>query len=200
MKSRYFLALMSLLAFGCAAEVPNSQSAESPTSPTVTTAQSEAQSTTEQDAIKSGTFIAGEHATEGTVRIATQNGKPVLELDQAFKTFDMGPDLVVILHRSDDVLGSTKPPSYPLQKGDYVILAPLQNFSGAQTYSIPENINLEDYKSAVIWCRQFNATFGTARLQPEPSAARPLGVSGSGELAEHRTSKRLGNTGSTSAQ
>lgn len=164
MKLRYFLALgLSLLTFGCAAEVPNSQSAD-PASPTATEAQPETQSTNEQDAIKSGTFIAGEHATEGTVRIVTQNGKPFLELDQAFKTFDMGPDLVVILHRSDDVLGSTKPPSYPLQAGDYVILAPLQKFSGAQTYSIPENINLEDYKSAVIWCRQFNATFGTARL------------------------------------
>lgn len=168
---RYFLALgLSLLAFGCVVEVPNSQSAD-PASPTTTEVQPETQSTNEQDAIKSGTFVAGEHATEGTVRIVTQNGKPILELDQAFKTFDMGPDLVVILHRSDDVLGSTKPPSYPLQAGDYAILAPLQKFSGAQSYPIPENINLEDYKSAVIWCRQFNATFGTARLSDASSTS-----------------------------
>lgn len=168
---RYFLALgLSLLALGCVAEVPNSQSADL-ASLTKTEVQPETQSSDEQDAIKSGTFVAGEHATEGTVHIVTQNGKPILELDQAFKTFDMGPDLVVILHRSDDVLGSTKPPSYPLQAGDYAILAPLQKFSGAQSYPIPENINLEDYKSAVIWCRQFNATFGTARLSDASSAS-----------------------------
>jgi hypothetical protein len=72
--------------------------------------------------------------------------------------------LVVILHRSDNVIGSTKPPSYSLKKGDYVVLGRLQKFSGAQSYAIPKNINLADYKSAVIWCRKFNATFGAAKL------------------------------------
>ncbi|HYX14670.1 MAG TPA: DM13 domain-containing protein, partial [Nostoc sp.] len=41
---------------------------------------------------------------------------------------------------------------------------PLKKYSGAQTYSIPQSINLADYKSAAIWCRKFNATFGAANL------------------------------------
>ena len=109
-----------------------------------------------------GTFVAGEVPTEGTAQIITKNGDRYLELDSSFKTSNQGPDLFVILHRSDDVLGSTEPPAYPLQEQDYVILGALQEFSGAQRYSIPENVNLDDYKSAVIWCRQFNATFGVA--------------------------------------
>lgn len=76
----------------------------------------------------------------------------------------MGPDLHVILHRSNDVLGSTKPPSYPLKEQVYVILGRLQKFSGAQRYPIADKINLTNYKSAAIWCRKFNATFGAAKL------------------------------------
>jgi hypothetical protein len=119
---------------------------------------------TKPEALKYGTFASGEHPTQGTVRIISQNGKSFLELDQGFKTSNLGPDLVVALHRSSDVLGSTKPPSYPLKSGDYIVLAPLRKFSGAQRYAIPANVNLANYKSAVIWCRKFNATFGAAKL------------------------------------
>ena len=30
----------------------------------------------------------------------------------------------------------------------------------------PDDLNLADFKSAAIWCRQFNATFGAAALKP----------------------------------
>lgn len=114
--------------------------------------------------VMSGTFVSGEHPTEGTARILSENGKYFLELDKGFKTFSMGPDLHVILHRSDNVIGSTKPPAYPIKEGEYVIISRLQKFNGAQRYAIPENINLADYQSAAIWCRKFNATFGAAKL------------------------------------
>ncbi|MCP2727812.1 DM13 domain-containing protein [Limnofasciculus baicalensis] len=114
--------------------------------------------------VKSGTFVAGEQPTEGAVKIVTKNGKSYLELDRAFKTSEQGPDLVIILHRSDDILGSTKPPAYSLKEGDYAIVAPLAKFTGAQSYPIPDNIKVDDYKSAAIWCRKFNATFGVAKL------------------------------------
>nr|WP_322721850.1 DM13 domain-containing protein [Nostoc sp. ChiQUE02]MDZ8234968.1 DM13 domain-containing protein [Nostoc sp. ChiQUE02] len=115
-------------------------------------------------AMKSGNFVSGEHTTQGTVSITTKDGKLFLELEQSFKTSESGPDLVVSLHRSDNVIGSTKPPSCPLKTGEYIILAHLNKYNGAQIYSIPNNINLADYKSAAIWCRQFNATFGAAKL------------------------------------
>jgi hypothetical protein len=49
--------------------------------------------------------------------------------------------------------------------------APLNNFAieevpvmGLRRYSIPENVNLIDYKFAVIWCCKTNVTFGAAKL------------------------------------
>ncbi len=121
---------------------------------------------TTETAERSGTFVSGEHPTQGTVRLVTRNGQSVVELGEDFATSELGPDLVVILHRSDDVIGSTQPPAYPINEGDYVVLAPLQSFNGAQSYAIPNTVNLADYQSAGIWCRQFNAMFGAAALNP----------------------------------
>lgn len=115
--------------------------------------------------LRSGSFASGEHPTQGGAKIINQGGKRILELDQTFSTFSMGPDLVVILHRAENVLGSTQPPAYALKSGDYLILAPLKQFSGSQTYTIPDNVDLAAYPSVAIWCRKFNATFGAARLQ-----------------------------------
>lgn len=170
MKLNYLVILgVMSLTFGCAREVAVNQPATNATVPTpspVNTVNSSTNSSNSsaKEALKSGSLVAGEHPTTGTVRIIAENGKNYLEFDRAFKTSDMGPDLYVILHRSSDVLGSTKPPAYPLKEQDYVILGRLQKFSGAQRYPIADNINLEDYKSAAVWCRQFNATFGVAKL------------------------------------
>jgi hypothetical protein len=113
--------------------------------------------------IKSGTFVSGEATTGGTVRLVTQNGKSSLQLESNFNS-SRGPDLVVILHKSANILGSTQPPNYPLPDSNYIILAPLKRSKGSQSYSIPSNINLAAYKSVAIWCRRYNATFGAAVL------------------------------------
>lgn len=156
-----------ILAVGCANEVAVNQPTSEAVSPSPSAeiaAPIDSTAPPPETAARSGTFVDGEAPTEGMAQIITENGERYLELDQTFKTSDRGPDLFVILHRSDDVLGSTQPPAYPLQEQDYAILGPLQKIAGAQRYSIPENVNLEDYKSAVIWCHQFNATFGVAKF------------------------------------
>ncbi|MBW4670169.1 MAG: DM13 domain-containing protein [Cyanomargarita calcarea GSE-NOS-MK-12-04C] len=161
-KSFLILSLVSIVMVSCAKEVNSTETpvtARTQTNPVVQLTKSE-QST----ATKMGPFVSGEHPIQGTASITTKSGQSFLQLDKSFKTSNLGPDLVVILHRSDNVIGSTKPPSYPLKKGDYVMLGRLKKFSGAQSYAIPKNINLADYKSAVIWCRKFNATFGAANL------------------------------------
>jgi Electron transfer DM13 len=114
--------------------------------------------------IKSGQFVRGEQQTRGGVSIITKNGRSFLQLDSAFKTSSQGPDLVVVLHRSRNILGTTRSPNYPLKGGNYIVLAPLRKYRGAQRYAIPANINLANYRSAAIWCRKFNATFGVASL------------------------------------
>ncbi|BAY39582.1 hypothetical protein NIES2111_39580 [Nostoc sp. NIES-2111] len=166
------LCLASMLTVSCAGELSNqkfttnSATANAATSITSTEENTSTQSSKSSNKtnVKSGSFVSGEHTTQGKVRITSKDGKSFIELDRSFKTSTSGPDLVVVLHRSDNVIGSTKPPAYPLRRRDYIVISPLQKYSGAQNYLIPNNINLAEYKSVVIWCRRFNATFGAASL------------------------------------
>ena len=98
----------------------------------------------------------GRYKTTGGVKIITENGQRYLEFDRAFAT-DNGPDLKVVLHRNSSVGAS-------LRERDYVAIAPLASFNGTQRYLIPNNIDLSQYASVAIWCRQFNVTFGYAEL------------------------------------
>jgi hypothetical protein len=178
MKSRRFILITGLSftavsVLGCAKEAVTQQPVSSPVSespqPATPVAQSPAPQTAQSpqgSVLRSGKFVNGEHPTQGTARIVMRNNQRLLELDDAFTTSTSGPDLVVILHRLADVIGSTQPPAFPIKEGDYVLLAPLKSYSGTQSYPIPANLKLEDFKSAAIWCRRFNATFGAATLKP----------------------------------
>ena len=79
------------------------------------------------------------------------------EFSKGFTTA-RGPKVRVVLHRN-----STVPVN--LNERNYVTLANLQRFDGAQRYEIPDNFDLDDFKSVAIWCEEFNVTFGFARLQ-----------------------------------
>ena len=63
-----------------------------------------------------------------------------------------GPDLFVYL---------TKPGQ---ETTEGVSLGALKGNIGNQNYLIPEDVNLEEYNTVVIWCRAFSATFGTGEL------------------------------------
>ncbi|MBD2773616.1 DM13 domain-containing protein [Iningainema tapete] len=151
MKFKYLavLSIATLLTVGCATEVVSQQPVQE-TQP--------ATSVTKTIAMRSsqaGSFRGAEHPTQGKARIITENGKRYLEFDQSFKS-NNGPDLFVILHRSD------APPTYGVKKQDYISIARLQKTSGTQRYALPNNVNLANFKSVAIWCRRFNATFGYA--------------------------------------
>ncbi len=149
------LGIIALLSVGCAKEVSSNQvDTQSQPVTSVTTPVAQASQTGSQ----AGTFKAAEHPTQGMVQVVTDNGKRFLEFDQAFKT-DNGPDLFVILHRSD------APPVSGIKEQDYVRIARLQKVSGTQRYALPDNVNLADFGSVAIWCRAFNATFGYAPLR-----------------------------------
>lgn len=160
------ITLTALFAYSCTAK--NSSVASSPPA-SLSVAESPVQSgqdssaTIAQANTVAGTFQSGEHPTTGQARIVTEGNQKFIELGADFQTDPAGPDLVVALHRSSNVLGGTQPPAYSLREGDYVVIAPLQATSGSQRYDITD-LNLADYASVVIWCRQFNATFGAAEL------------------------------------
>ncbi len=107
--------------------------------------------------LASGNFVKQEKATTGKARIVNINGKRYLEFDKAFRSGE-GPDVKIILHRNSSI-------PLNIKEENYLTLAPIKSFKGAQRYAIPENINLANYKSVGIWCEEFNATFGYASLQ-----------------------------------
>ncbi|BAZ65781.1 MAG: DM13 domain-containing protein [Pelatocladus maniniholoensis HA4357-MV3] len=146
-KNLALLSIFTLLSVGCTKNIDSKQP--------VNEAQPVASAEVSQPG--TGTFVAGEHPTQGNVKVVTENGKRYLELDQSFKT-SKGPDLFVILYRNKTV------PISGIQEKDYLKIAALQKTSGNQRYLLPNNVKLVDYKSVVIWCRQFNATFGYAPL------------------------------------
>jgi acyl CoA:acetate/3-ketoacid CoA transferase beta subunit len=108
-------------------------------------------------ALRQGMFVKAEHPTQGTAKIVTEGGKTFIEFDQKFKT-DAGPDLQVILYRQATV------PISGLKAQDYVTLGKLQNTQGPQRYAIPTHVDVNQYQAVAVWCRQFNATFGFAKL------------------------------------
>lgn len=100
-------------------------------------------------------FIGVAHSASGSAQIVEEDGQRYLEFDSAFSS-GAGPDLFVLLH------AESVPRSY--SPDEYVNLGPLQQVAGAQRYAIPADIAVDDFKSAVIWCRQFDVTFGYATL------------------------------------
>jgi hypothetical protein len=135
---------------------------EAPTAPEA--ASSGVVETAEMTTTRSGSFQSAEHETAGGVELVSQDGQQMLTFDESFITAD-GPDLVVVLHRSSNLLEESPPPAYPLNEEDYVVIAPLTATSGTQTYVVPAEIDLTAFASVAVWCQAFNATFGVATFQ-----------------------------------
>jgi hypothetical protein len=106
--------------------------------------------------LMAGSFVKAEHPTVGGASVVMKDGKNYLMFDAMFKS-DTGPDLHVLLHRE------AMPKNYAA--GDYVNLGKLKQVAGSQVYEIPAGMDVAEYKSAVIWCKEFNATFGFAMLK-----------------------------------
>ncbi len=142
-------ALLISLASACAIASTGNASSPNPAAPIASP---------QPTPLRSGTFRPAEHPTQGKVTILREGDRRYLVLGDDFNT-DAGPDLFVVLHRSDKLSATSK-----FAEGDYLSLAPLRQTSGGQRYAIPDAANLEDYAAVAIWCRQFNATFGFAPL------------------------------------
>lgn len=111
--------------------------------------------TLSQAAPQGAAFVGDAHPTSGSAQIIEEQGQRYLQLDAAFRT-DAGPDLLVLLHTQ------AVPTRY--NGSNYISLGQVQRVAGAQRYAIPADADLQAIQSAVIWCRQFNVTFGYATL------------------------------------
>jgi hypothetical protein len=109
--------------------------------------------------LAAGGFRGLEHATAGTATvIELEDGSRFLRL-QDLETSN-GPDLRVIVTDqpvSDDW--------HVWDDGVYVDLGPLKGNLGSSNYELPADLDLSDYRTAVIWCRRFSVGFGVAPLR-----------------------------------
>lgn len=82
----------------------------------------------------------------GTVKIYLENNQYKLSLENY--TISSGPDLKVYLSKSES-------------PNDFVNLG---NLKATTVYSIPQNIDLKEYKFVLIHCQQYNHLFAVAEL------------------------------------
>lgn len=101
----------------------------------------------------SGTFVGADaaHQGAGSFQILEDNGERIIEFSQDFAS-TRGPDLFVWLTQGEDT-------------SERVNLGRLQSATGEQRYTVPEDVNLEDFDRVIIWCRAFSILFSTAEFQ-----------------------------------
>jgi hypothetical protein len=111
--------------------------------------------------LKRGSFVAGSvpgDTAEGQALIyRLPDGSLTLRLENFAAT--NGPDLFVVFS------GAANPEQEGLDAGGSLQLAALKGNRGNQNYELPADLNLDQFRSVVIWCRAFNIVFGYATLE-----------------------------------
>lgn len=98
-----------------------------------------------------GSFVGrSDHVTTGAVEVVeTANGAEI-RLGEDF-SLDGAPDPVVGLGHDNSFDPNT-------------IAGPLRSLTGAQTYTVPDGIDVNDYTVVYIWCEEFAVPLGSAAL------------------------------------
>ncbi len=76
-----------------------------------------------------------------------------------------GPDLFVILSGATDLSLDYVAFSQTVTDAPILYLGELASTGGAQTYSLPAGIDLAQYNTVVIWCKQYSVAFAAANLR-----------------------------------
>jgi hypothetical protein len=99
-----------------------------------------------------GDFVSSAHTTKGLATI--DSSETTLTLTD-FKT-DSGPDLNIYIASNINNVTS-----------DFIDLGDIKGVNGDYTYTLPDNIDYEDYKYVIVWCVAFDVNFGYAELARE---------------------------------
>lgn len=103
--------------------------------------------------VRQGEWVSGDdfHFAKGkALLIETAPGKYTLRVEDF--SVRNGPDVFVLLSPSNGY------------QADALNLGGLKGTDGAFNYEIPAGADISLYKSAIIWCRQFDVLFGHAEL------------------------------------
>ncbi|OLS23991.1 MAG: hypothetical protein HeimC3_22160 [Candidatus Heimdallarchaeota archaeon LC_3] len=114
-----------------------------------------------QTVLLTGQFniIDSAHYGSGMVSIIEEENRSI---NLYFTNVDIatGPDLLVYLSSKGSFSGTGDSP------GTYYDLGSLEFNEGNFTMKIPQEVNITDYHSVLIWCEPFSVVFTWAFLQP----------------------------------
>lgn len=109
--------------------------------------------------LAAGPFAGLSHDAAGTAQlVALEDGTRYLRFAEDFRV-ENGPDLVVWLSAAPaggEASAHTE---------DFVLFGTLKGNVGSQNYELPAGIDLERYRTAVVWCRRFNVGFAAAPVE-----------------------------------
>ena len=99
-------------------------------------------------------FVKKRYSIEGSAKVEMVEGQSQLVFSEDFRTKN-GPDLKVYLskHSIEDLTAKTV-------KGSSTRISVLKSNKGAQSYIIPDNIDLSEYQSVIIHCHAYNVLWG----------------------------------------
>jgi hypothetical protein len=108
--------------------------------------------------LANGMFQSVAHEGSGDVHIFTTGGADS-ETIVRFENFDVlnGPDLRVLVSKNTDIRSSD-------DLGDYIELGELKGNKGNQNYVVPDDVDINEYRSVVIYCKPFHVVFNSANL------------------------------------
>lgn len=127
----------------------------------------------ERTKLAGGTFIQANsmdpvHYGSGQVTIYQEpGGQPVVFLQE---DFEVGPGPRFHVYLVDHAEVRTRADFLDSKKAD---LGRLRNFRGSQVYNVPPDVDVANYKSVVIWCKEFGVLISPATLSPNGQAQEP---------------------------
>lgn len=89
-------------------------------------------------------------SVSGKAFITISNNQKSLVLENLSSS--NGPDLHVYISKEIEPI-------------NFIDLGKLKSINGTQVYSINNNVNVQDFKYALVHCQQFNHLFGSANIQ-----------------------------------
>ncbi len=99
--------------------------------------------------IRSGNFANG---STGIGKLKIENGVLRLQTSSNFSASSSPPDLRMYLSNNTNNVN------------DALEIATLNQRNGAQTWNIPANVSITQYRYILVWCKQFGGVYGRADL------------------------------------
>lgn len=114
------------------------------------------------------------HPASGSVRIIESDGGSVIRYEN-YKTIN-GPDLYVYLSKD-------------LDAEEFVNLGELRGTEGNINYTVPEGVNLSEYRYVLTWCKQFGVLFNYADFHSSTTSEMRTKQDGSTDDEESMVAK-----------